>query len=74
MWNVEFPSLDSSSAYMLEISFTMEKVYNALKDPYGDKALGLDRFPFKFAQSFWYVFKDELIALFQVFHCFGEFD
>lgn len=33
-----------------------------------------DGFSFKFVKSFWSIFKDDLLALFDNFHRYGEFD
>lgn len=40
----------------------------------GNKATGLDRFPFKFAQVFWPKFRGEIISMFDHFYEVVEFD
>lgn len=51
-----------------------DKILIALKELDVEKASGPDGFSFKFDQSFWPIFKDELMSLFQSFHFLGEFD
>lgn len=40
----------------------------------GDKVPRPDGFPFRFAQSFWDLFREDIIGLFQVFHNLANFD
>lgn len=40
----------------------------------GNKVLGPDGLSFHFAQSFWDIFREDILGLFQVFHSSVEFD
>lgn len=62
-----FPSFDDSLAFELEAIFTEKEILRALKETNSNKALGLDGFPFKFAQTFWDVLKSDLLGLIQGF-------
>lgn len=73
-WEVEFPSLDRAAADAIEVSFSEEEIFNALKDANGEKAPDLDRFSFEFVRSFWHTLKGDLIPLFHSLHTTGEFD
>lgn len=71
---MNFHSLDRSSISSHESPFIKEDIFRALKELDGNKSLRAYGFHLKFAQSFWLVFKDELVALFRSFHFLGEFD
>lgn len=72
--NVKFLSIDSTFAFSLESLFIEDEIFSALKNSNWHKAPRLDRFFFKFSQSFQHVFKDGLMGLFQAFHSSRDFD
>lgn len=74
VWNVDFPSLDIDSLFSFEELFTNKGVLGLLEIQLEKKILYSNGFSFKFVQSFWHVFKDELMALFHSFHSLGNFD
>lgn len=61
-------------ASTLEAPFTKDEVFLLLKEVGGEKTLGPNGFSFRFAQSFWEVFKSDLIGLFQRFYMDTVFD
>lgn len=69
-----FPYFDKASKNDIDVIFLEPKIYKVLMGVEGDKAHVLDGFPLKFAQSLWYLFKDELAGMFQSFHESSEFD
>lgn len=69
-----FPRLDEVSVVSLEVPFSENEIFSALQGANGDKASGRDGFFFQFVKSYWQVFKDDMLALFQSFHCSREFD
>lgn len=71
---MDFPFLDSLFTLSLEDPFTEKEIFSALKDSDGDKAPGHDGYIFKFGQSYWHVFKEEMMTLFHVFYCSGKSD
>lgn len=73
-WETSFTSLDISQAMSLEIHFLEEEILKSLKEVDGHKVPGPNGFPFKFAQSFWEVFKGDLMGLFKKFFVDAEFD
>lgn len=67
-WDVEFPTLDELTTRSPEIPFFEDKIFMVLKDSDGKKDPGPDEFSVKFPKSFWPIFKEDLISLFQSFH------
>lgn len=52
-WQTHFPSLKRVKADFLEVPFFVEEIKQELMGANGNKALGFDGFPLKFAQIFW---------------------
>lgn len=73
-WDVDFSSLDEISSFSLEAPFTEENIFSSLKEVDGDKAPGPDGFSFSFIKTYWHLFKPEMLALFNTFHTYGEFN
>lgn len=73
-WDVDFSSLSPGEAELFEGPFLEEEIYRTLMEVDGNKALGLDGFLFRFAESFWQLFKKELFKLVQTFHFIADFD
>lgn len=63
-WSVEFPTLGPSTALSLKNPFSEVEDFRVLKESDGNKASGPDGFHYKFAQSYWQVFKEEMMTLF----------
>ncbi|RVW88360.1 LINE-1 reverse transcriptase-like [Vitis vinifera] len=61
-------SLDHSEAEALEVPFTEEEIFAALKDMNGDKAPGPDGFTVAFWQACWDFAKEEIVELFKEFY------
>lgn len=57
-WNMEFSAVDFLTTCSLEVPFTEKEIFSALKDANNTKSLASNGFSFKFAQSFWPIFKD----------------
>lgn len=64
-WLAHFFSIDKASMELLEAPFLGREIFMALKNVEEDKTPGPDGFPFKFTQSFWLFFKNDLLNLFQ---------
>jgi hypothetical protein len=58
---------------MLEAPFTEEEVRQALFKSYADGSPSPDGIPFFFYQKFWYLVKDDIMAIFADFHS-GKLD
>lgn len=58
----------------LEAPFTKEEIFMVLKESDVTRALGPNSFPLKFAQTFWQIFKDDMVVFFQAFYSYGDFD
>lgn len=71
--NLHFDTLDTPSRESLEVEFTEDEIFTALKSCNGDKAPGPDGFNFKFLLSFWTLIKDDVVNLFMEFHRDGLF-
>lgn len=63
-WEVLFPSMEYGEVVTLENPFSEEEIRREFMEADGAKTPGLDGFTFKFIQSFWNVFKDDVLALF----------
>lgn len=66
-WDVNFPCLNQEDTVNLKVPFSEKEVYRKLMEVDGNKALGLDGFHFKFVQTLWLVFKEDLMSLFRYF-------
>lgn len=73
-WLTSFPFIDRNADLDLEVPFVKDEIHEALKKADDDKTLGSDEFLFKFVQSFWHVFKDDLGGLYHIFHESVRFD
>lgn len=73
-WDANFPKLNREEAELLEMSFLEEEVYKELKGADESKAPGPDRFTFKFAQTYWPKFENDVIWLFDRSFEKAEFD
>lgn len=58
----------------LDAPFSDEEAFQVLRGADGDKTPGPGHFRFRFAQSFWQMFKRDLMDLFHNFHGNVEFD
>ncbi|RVX11584.1 LINE-1 retrotransposable element ORF2 protein [Vitis vinifera] len=73
MDGLAFNRIDGEEAARLEEAFTEEKVFSALSDMNGDKALGPDGFSLSFWQFSWEFVKVEVMGFFKEFHERGRF-
>lgn len=71
---MDLSSIDPTMAANLEAPFEEDEIRCALMEVEGDKAPGPDGFPFHFAQSFWSLFREDILGLFRDFHSTTEFD
>ena len=60
--------LDLSEAEALEVPFSEEEIYSALRDMNDDKATGSDGFTVAFWQACWDFVKEEVVELFKEFY------
>lgn len=72
--SANFPKLSQEETSYMEVTFFEEEVYRELMGVDGSKVPSPDGFPFKFAQIFWPVFKEDLMALFNHFFESTKFD
>ncbi|RVX09210.1 LINE-1 reverse transcriptase-like [Vitis vinifera] len=61
-------SLDLSEAEALEVPFSAEEIFSALRDMNDDKAPGSDGFTVAFWQACWDFVKEEVVELFKEFY------
>lgn len=73
-WLIDFSSIDSTFSTSLKATFSEKWNILTIMEVEGDKSPRHDRFPFKFAQSFWELFKDKLVRLFHTFYMTAKFD
>jgi hypothetical protein len=69
---VSFPSLTSDDNYLLSAPFSLEEIFEVVKESDGNKSPGPDGFNFSFLKTCWDLIKGEVRIMFDQFHGIGS--
>uniref|UniRef100_A0A2N9FWW1 Reverse transcriptase domain-containing protein n=1 Tax=Fagus sylvatica TaxID=28930 RepID=A0A2N9FWW1_FAGSY len=69
-----FATMSSEDAAWIERPFDEDEVFNVVKGFNSDKAPGPDGFSSGFFQHCWSIIKDDIMAVFHMFHLHGQFE